>query len=177
MRTRRAFRWAAAAAVLMAVAPSVAGADDKALREAQARFEEGLKRVKAGDFDGARMSFVSVRRPAQAGHPLEPGAEQGEERPRRRRPRPLQGAGDAVARRSGSHTHTKTRGRAEPPDRAYRGHRTSGHSALARRADNRRHGPARGRARRDAGHHVISGKLADGAKEMGVDAVAGEVRA
>jgi len=53
--------------MLVAAAPSVARADDRALREAQARFEEGLKRVKAGDFEAARMSFgqayVVLRKP------------------------------------------------------------------------------------------------------------------
>jgi hypothetical protein len=35
-------------------------ADEMAEREAQARFEEGLRRVKAGDFEGARVSFVQA---------------------------------------------------------------------------------------------------------------------
>jgi hypothetical protein len=43
----------------IATAPA-ARADDKAVREAQARFEEGLGRVKSGDFEGARMSFVQA---------------------------------------------------------------------------------------------------------------------
>src|SRR5580658_4422188 len=65
MRTRRAFPWAAAAMLLAAASSvslvgGVANADDKTVREAQARFEEGLKRVKAGDFEAARMSFVQA---------------------------------------------------------------------------------------------------------------------
>jgi hypothetical protein len=37
-----------------------ARADDKATREAQARFEEGIRRVKAGDYESARMSFTQA---------------------------------------------------------------------------------------------------------------------
>ena len=37
-----------------------AWADDKATREAQARFEEGLARVKAGDLEAARISFMQA---------------------------------------------------------------------------------------------------------------------
>jgi hypothetical protein len=35
-------------------------ADEKATREAQGRFVEGIARVKAGDFEGARMSFAQA---------------------------------------------------------------------------------------------------------------------
>jgi hypothetical protein len=35
-------------------------ADEKATREAQGRFVEGITRVKAGDFEGARMSFAQA---------------------------------------------------------------------------------------------------------------------
>jgi hypothetical protein len=48
----------AAAIALVIAAP--ARADDKATREAQARFEEGLGRVKAGDFEAARISFAQA---------------------------------------------------------------------------------------------------------------------
>lgn len=46
------------AAILVAAAP--ARADDVTTKEAQARFEEGLGRVKDGDFEGARVSFAQA---------------------------------------------------------------------------------------------------------------------
>jgi hypothetical protein len=42
------------------VTTAPAWADDKATRDAQARFEEGLERVKAGDFEAARVSFTQA---------------------------------------------------------------------------------------------------------------------
>ena len=51
---RRA-RWGILAGVL-AVAPPAWGADP-AERDAQARFDEGIVRVKAGDLEGALLSF------------------------------------------------------------------------------------------------------------------------
>ena len=52
----RRLRWGiAAAAVLATAAP--ARADDAAAREAQARFEEGLARVRSSDLEGALLSF------------------------------------------------------------------------------------------------------------------------
>jgi hypothetical protein len=63
---RRTVRCAIAAAVLAAAA--TAGADDTAQRDAQARFEEGLARVRAGAYDDARVSFEQaaavMRKPA-----------------------------------------------------------------------------------------------------------------
>jgi hypothetical protein len=47
------------AAALALPAPARA-ADEKATREAQGRFVEGIARVKAGDFEGARMSFAQA---------------------------------------------------------------------------------------------------------------------
>src|SRR5271155_4773938 len=44
----------------MAAAPCALASDDSVERDAQARFEEGLQRVKAGDFDAARLSFVEA---------------------------------------------------------------------------------------------------------------------
>jgi hypothetical protein len=55
---RRATGALAVAAILAAAAP--ARADDMTTKEAQARFEEGLGRVKDGDFDGARISFAQA---------------------------------------------------------------------------------------------------------------------
>ena len=52
---RRAVRWATVIAALAAAAP--AGADDTAQRDAQARFEEGLARVRADNLAGALVSF------------------------------------------------------------------------------------------------------------------------
>jgi hypothetical protein len=50
-----------------AIAPLARAADEGAERDAQARFEEGLGRAKAGDFDAARISFTQayavLRRP------------------------------------------------------------------------------------------------------------------
>ncbi len=46
------------AVALATAAP--AWADDKATRDAQARFVEGLDRVKAGDFEAARVSFMQA---------------------------------------------------------------------------------------------------------------------
>jgi hypothetical protein len=56
---RRATRALAVAAILVA-AGRPALADDVTTKEAQARFEEGLGRVKDGDFEGARVSFAQA---------------------------------------------------------------------------------------------------------------------
>jgi hypothetical protein len=57
---RRA-RWGILAGTLAALAAVPArAADDKATRDAQARFVEGLARVKAGDFEAARLSFAQA---------------------------------------------------------------------------------------------------------------------
>ncbi|HTQ47061.1 MAG TPA: hypothetical protein VMI75_30105 [Polyangiaceae bacterium] len=55
---RRATGALAVAAILAVAAP--ARADDVTTKEAQARFEEGLGRVKDGDFEGARVSFAQA---------------------------------------------------------------------------------------------------------------------
>src|SRR5215469_2914549 len=55
---RRATGALAVAAILAAAVP--ARADDVTSKEAQARFEEGLVRVKDGDFEGARVSFAQA---------------------------------------------------------------------------------------------------------------------
>src|ERR1700730_14420850 len=58
---RRALRCAMLAGALAVAVPSVARADDPAAeREAQARFEEGIARVKTGNFEGARISFLQA---------------------------------------------------------------------------------------------------------------------
>src|ERR1700730_7424152 len=58
---RRALRCAMLAGALAVAVPSVARADDPAAeREAQARFEEGIARVRAGSFEGARISFLQA---------------------------------------------------------------------------------------------------------------------
>jgi hypothetical protein len=56
-------------AAWLAASPGVARAQsDVAVRDAQARFEEGLERVKSGDFEAARLSFAQayavLRRPS-----------------------------------------------------------------------------------------------------------------
>lgn len=47
-------------AAILAAAATPARADDVTTKEAQARFEEGLGRVKDGDFEGARVSFAQA---------------------------------------------------------------------------------------------------------------------
>jgi hypothetical protein len=63
---RRAVRWATLVAALAGAAP--AAADDTAQRDAEARFEEGLARVRAHDLEGALQSFrqatALMRKPA-----------------------------------------------------------------------------------------------------------------
>jgi hypothetical protein len=49
-----------AAGCLAASAPGAARAQGVAVRDAQARFEEGLDRVKSGDFEAARLSFAQA---------------------------------------------------------------------------------------------------------------------
>lgn len=64
---RRAVRIALLTVAITVVAPLASAADEGAERDAQARFEEGLARAKAGDFDAARISFTQayavLRRP------------------------------------------------------------------------------------------------------------------
>jgi len=59
---RRAAGWGPLVGViaLALLAPARASADDRAAQEAQARFVEGIARVKAGDFEAARMSFAQA---------------------------------------------------------------------------------------------------------------------
>jgi len=47
-------------AAALAMSTPARAADEKATREAQGRFVEGITRVKAGDFEGARMSFAQA---------------------------------------------------------------------------------------------------------------------
>ena len=83
---RRSARWGIAiAGLLVAASPSARAADDKATREAEARFAEGLSRVKKQDYEAARLSFAQaytvLHRPLilwnlalseeKSGHPLE----------------------------------------------------------------------------------------------------------
>jgi hypothetical protein len=85
---RRSARWVTVTAGLLVAAsasPSARAADDKATREAEARFAEGLSRVKRQDYEAARLSFEQayavLHRPLilwnlaladeKSGHPLE----------------------------------------------------------------------------------------------------------
>lgn len=175
MATRRAFR-CAAAAVLVAAAPSVAAADDKAVGEAQARFEEGLKRVKASDFESARMSFVQayavLHKPEilwnlalseeKSGHPLdglvhfkEFAKQAPEEADRGRAQKHI----DALMAQTG---HIEVQAPA-------------GTSLTLDGATNIGTAPLAGALDVPPGHHVIEGKLTDGTKALGVEAVAGEL--
>ncbi len=54
---RGAVRWGILAAAAIWAAPGPAIADDTDTREAKERFEEGLARARAGDWEGARRSF------------------------------------------------------------------------------------------------------------------------
>jgi hypothetical protein len=175
MATRRALR-CAAAALLLAVAPSAAAADDKALREAQARFEEGLKRVKAGDFEAARMSFVQayvvLHKPdilwnlalseEKSGHALDGLAHFKEfvkEAP-----------DDAERGRAQKHIDAlmALTGHIEVQAPAGTSLSLDGGTSLGT-------APLAGELDVAPGHHVIEGKLTEGIKALSVDAVAGEV--
>jgi len=83
---RRSARWGIVTAGLLMAAPlPVRAADDKATREAEARFAEGLSRVKMQDYEAARLSFEQayavLHRPLilwnlalseeKSGHPLD----------------------------------------------------------------------------------------------------------
>jgi hypothetical protein len=58
---RRAAPWTMATlAVALLLAPVPAGAADPTTREAEARFQEGLARVKSHDFEAARLSFAQA---------------------------------------------------------------------------------------------------------------------
>ena len=58
---RPALRWGVLLVAIASSLPVVARAEDSVLeREAQARFEEGVARVKAGDIEGARISFAQA---------------------------------------------------------------------------------------------------------------------
>jgi len=175
MRTRRGFRWAAAV-VLIAATPSRAWGDDRAVREAQARFEEGLKRVKAGDFEAARMSFLQAYvvlhkpdilwnlalseeksgRPVDAlGHFKELARDASDDADRVRARKHV----DALMPQTG---HIEVLAPAGTP-LSLDGAASIGTAPLADAVDV------------TPGHHVIDGKLAEGTKEIGVDAVAGQV--
>jgi hypothetical protein len=54
---RRSAQWGTLTAALVLLVSSGAHADDKATREAEARFAEGLARVKTKDYEAARLSF------------------------------------------------------------------------------------------------------------------------
>lgn len=58
---RRAGRLGILASALMAIEPAAARAQEvTSEREAQARFEEGIARVRAGNYEGARVSFLQA---------------------------------------------------------------------------------------------------------------------
>lgn len=60
--------WIALLTAVALTAPRAVAAEDPAVRDAQARFEEGLERVKTGDYEAARISFAQayalLKRPA-----------------------------------------------------------------------------------------------------------------
>jgi hypothetical protein len=154
----------------------VANADDKTVREAQARFEEGLKRVKAGDFEAARMSFVQAYVVLHKPDILWNLALSEE-----KSARPL----DALA-------HFKEFARQAPTDAdraraqkhvdvlmAQTGHievqAPAGTPLLLDGTTGVGMAPLADTLDVTPGHHVIEGKLAEGTKALSVDAVAGEV--
>jgi hypothetical protein len=66
---RKVVQWGVAIAALsIGAPPDSRAADDPAARDAQARFDEGLDRVKTGDYEAARISFAQayavLKRPA-----------------------------------------------------------------------------------------------------------------
>jgi hypothetical protein len=66
---RRVVQWGVVMAMLsIGAPPDSRAADDPAVRDAQARFDEGLDRVKTGDYEAARISFAQayavLKRPA-----------------------------------------------------------------------------------------------------------------
>jgi hypothetical protein len=175
MATRRAFR-SAALAVLLAAAPSLAQADDKAVREAQARFEEGLKRVRAGDFESARMSFVQayvvLHNPdilwnlalseEKSGHALDGLAhfkEFAKQAPGEGDRARAQKHIDALMAQTGHLDVLAPAGTSLTLD----GATSIGMAPLAATLDVA------------PGHHVIEGKLTEGTKALSVDAVAGQL--
>jgi hypothetical protein len=60
--------WIVLSAAMALMASPAAAAEDPSVHDAQARFEEGLERVKAGDYEAARISFAQayalLKRPA-----------------------------------------------------------------------------------------------------------------
>jgi hypothetical protein len=165
--------------MLVAAVPLHAGAaraDDKAVREAQARFEEGLKRVKAGDFEAARMSFVQayvvLRKPdilwnlalseEKSARPLDALAhfkEFARQAPTDADHARAQKHLDALVAQTG---HIEVQAPAGTP-LVLDGATSVGTAPLADTVDVA------------PGHHVIEGKLAEGTKAQSVDAVAGEI--
>ncbi len=57
---RSCARWGMLTAALILAAPSAHATDDKANREAEARYKEGLARVKSKDYEAARLSFAQA---------------------------------------------------------------------------------------------------------------------
>jgi hypothetical protein len=58
---RKVVQWSVVIAALsIGAPPDSRAADDPAIRDAQARFEEGLDRVKSGDYEAARISFAQA---------------------------------------------------------------------------------------------------------------------
>ncbi len=165
--------------MLVAAVPLHAGAaraDDKAVREAQARFEEGLKRVKAGDFEAARMSFVQayvvLRKPdilwnlalseEKSARPLDALAhfkEFAKQAPTDADHARAQKHLDVLMAQTG---HIEVQAPAGTPI-VLDGATGVGTAPLADTLDVA------------PGHHVIEGKLANGTKAQTVDAVAGEI--
>lgn len=52
--------WIVLFAATALMAPRAAAAEDPTVQDAQARFEEGLERVRAGDYEAARISFAQA---------------------------------------------------------------------------------------------------------------------
>jgi hypothetical protein len=57
---RRVVRWGIACALAVGVSHNARAQDAAVEREAQARFEEGIARVKTGNFEAARVSFLQA---------------------------------------------------------------------------------------------------------------------
>jgi hypothetical protein len=163
------------ALLVLATAAPAAGADDKATRDAQARFAEGLARVKSGDYEAARISFaqayVVLHKPdilwnlalaeEKSGHSLEA----------LRHFKELTSTAAADTDRANAQKHVAVL-------MAQMGHidvtAPSGTLLTVDGVQNAGSAPLAEPIDVTPGKHVVEGKLAEGTKSATVDAVAGE---
>jgi hypothetical protein len=167
---------AAALALTFAYSPPAGAADDRAGRDAQVRFEEGLGRVRAGDFEAARLSFAQayavLRKPdilwnlalseEKSGHPLEALAhfkDLAKQTPADADRAKAQKHVDALMEQTG---HIEVQAPAGTP-LVLDGSQSAGTTPLPEPIDVA------------PGRHSVDGKLGDGTKSLSVDVAAGQV--